>query len=417
MSENIEKLRAARIKRVEDTINLKVPDRVPFFPQTNLLAIQYGGITARQAFYDYEKWFTACLKMNTELEPDLCWPPLTVTPGRAYEILDCTQIRWPGHDAPDNASIQFIDDAYMKEDEFDRFIDDPTDFIISCYLPRIFSKLKPFDKLQSLKYLFLQGYKGAFTISVLSDPEIADAFRSLARAADESSKYFSFLAEYEKKIDKYGLVNAFGGSNLTCAFDILGDNFRGITGIMTDMYRRPDKLIAALDKIQSILLDKARTLSKTSREGRVFIPLHLGADGFMSLAQFERFYWPYLKKLINTLLDEGMTPCPFFEGDYTSRLEYLTDLPKAKIMGIFDKTDLFKAKKVIGKTMCIVGNMPITLLQTGTVDDITDYSKKLIDEVGKDGGFIMSSRSVLDCADKELINIWADFTKEYGQYD
>ena len=58
--------------------------------------------------------------------------------------------------------------------------------------------------------------------------------------------------------------------------------------------------------------------------------LHRGADGFMSLNQFETFYWPGLKKIILALIDAGLTPFVFFEGDFTSRLEYLTELPKGK---------------------------------------------------------------------------------------
>jgi hypothetical protein len=38
--------------------------------------------------------------------------------------------------------------------------------------------------------------------------------------------------------------------------------------------------------------------SKASGNPGVFIPLHRGAHGFMSLKQFETFYWPSLKKLI-----------------------------------------------------------------------------------------------------------------------
>lgn len=105
-----------------------------------------------------------------------------------------------------------------------------------------------------------------------------------------------------------------------------------------------------------------------------------------------------------------------FQGNYDTRLEYLTDLPKGKIAGIFDTTDIFRAKEIIGDTMCILGNMPVSLLKTGTPEQIKDYSRKLIDVVGKGGGFIMSSRGVLDDAEPELVKIWGEYTKEYGVY-
>ena len=60
--------------------------------------------------------------------------------------------------------------------------------------------------------------------------------------------------------------------------------------------------------------------------------------------------------------------------------------------------------------------MPVSLLQTGTPEKVKDYTKKLIDEVGRDGGYIMSTRGVLDEADPELVKVWVEFTKEYGVY-
>jgi len=136
----------------------------------------------------------------------------------------------------------------------------------------------------------------------------------------------------------------------------------------------------------------------------------------MSLKQFETFYWKSLKKLILALVDKGLTPCPFFEGSYTARLEYLADLPKGKILGFFDGTDIHKAKEIIGKTMCMSGFMPLSLLQTGTPEQVKTYAKKLIDTGGKGGGFIMGPKTAMDEANPELVKVWFNFTKEYGLY-
>ena len=128
----------------------------------------------------------------------------------------------------------------------------------------------------------------------------------------------------------------------------------------------------------------------------------------MSLKQFETFYWPTLKRLILTLIDEGLTPCPFFEGDYTSRLEYLLELPKGKVLGHFDTTDIFKAKEILGNHLCIKGNVPSSLLQTGMPQEVKEYCQKLIGVVGEGGGFIMSPRSSIDEAKPENIKVMFD---------
>ena len=136
----------------------------------------------------------------------------------------------------------------------------------------------------------------------------------------------------------------------------------------------------------------------------------------MSLEQFETFYWPYLKALMLALIDEGLTPCPFLEGDFTTRLKYFTQLPKGKVLAFVDGTDIYEAKKILGNTLCKSGMMPLSLLQVGPIERVKQYARELIDVVGKHGGFIMAPRSVMDNADPELVRVWVDFTKEYGVY-
>jgi uroporphyrinogen-III decarboxylase len=148
----------------------------------------------------------------------------------------------------------------------------------------------------------------------------------------------------------------------------------------------------------------------------VAIPLHRGSEGFMSIRQFETFYWPTLKGLILALIEKGQTPLVFFEGDYTSRLEYLLELPKGRVFSHFDTTDMFRAKEVLNGHMCLCGNVPCSLLQTGTPEDVKAYAKKLIDVCGKGGGFIMSTRSPVDDVEPEPLKALIDFTIEYGVY-
>ena len=52
----------------------------------------------------------------------------------------------------------------------------------------------------------------------------------------------------------------------------------------------------------------------------------------------------------------------------------------------------------------------------GTVQDVKDYCKKLIDVVGKGGGFILAPRSSTDEVKPENLKAMIDFTHEYGVY-
>ena len=117
-----------------------------------------------------------------------------------------------------------------------------------------------------------------------------------------------------------------------------------------------------------------------------------------------------------TLIERGATPCIFFEGNCTSLLEYLLDFPKGKILARFDRTDIFRAKEILKDHTCIEGNVPSSLLQLGTVQQVKDHCKKLIDVIGKDGGYIIAPRSSTDEVNPENLKAMIEFTKEYGVY-
>ena len=179
------------------------------------------------------------------------------------------------------------------------------------------------------------------------------------------------------------------------------------------MYRQPDTLLEACDVILKRTVERIPS-AEPGATNAVSIPLHRGSEGFMSIKQFEKFYWPGLKGLILALIEKGQRPLVFFEGDYTSRLEYLLELPKAAIFAHMDTTDIFRAHEVIGGHLCYSGNVPCSLVGTGTPDGVREYAKKMIDVCGKDNGFIMSTRSPVDDADPQCLKALIDFTKEYG---
>ena len=146
------------------------------------------------------------------------------------------------------------------------------------------------------------------------------------------------------------------------------------------------------------------------------MPLHKGADGFLSDEQFKTFYWPTLKKVIMGLIDEGVFPLVWAEGGFNSRLEVIRDLPKGKTGWLFDLTDMAKAKEALDGIACVMGNMPMDLLVVGTPQDARDHAKKLIDTCGKGGGYIMANGAFFDEVKWENLKAIVDFVKEYGVY-
>jgi uroporphyrinogen-III decarboxylase len=251
--------------------------------------------------------------------------------------------------------------------------------------------------------------------AILGLPGLEGSITALSKARQEILRWDSEMNLFDEEIKQLGFP-AYTRVSAFTPFDIVSDRLRGMRGSMLDMYKRPEKLIKTCDKLLPILLRSAVAHAKATGIPRVYMPLHRGAEGFMSLKQFETFYWPTLKGMILGFIEAGLTPCPFFEGDYTSRLKYLLELPKAKVIGHFDNSDINKVKEVLGNHICIMGNVPPSLLQIGTKQEVKDYCKKLIDDIGKGGGFIMASRSAIDEAKPENVKAMIDFAKEYGVY-
>jgi len=318
---------------------------------------------------------------------------------------------WPGHGIGVNSSHQWVEGEYMKAEEYDLFLNDQSDFNIRCLLPRSYGFLAPLAKLPPLESMQMM-----LPYHVLATPEFANMCEKISAIAREAVDWQRQIVDMFATLNEVGFPGRTAMAGGIVPYDMISDFLRGMRGAMLDMYRCPDKLLAAIEKISQQTLKRIAAGPKATEFTPAFVALHRGADGFMSIRQFEKFYWPYLMKLVKGLVDAGYTPEIFFEGDYTQRLEYLRQLPKGKVIARFDRTDMAKAKEALGGHVCISGNVPASLLQTSDVEGVQKYCKWLIDVVGKDGGFILGPGSVVDEVKPENLKAMVDFTREYGQY-
>jgi uroporphyrinogen-III decarboxylase len=187
---------------------------------------------------------------------------------------------------------------------------------------------------------------------------------------------------------------------------------------MLDMYRQPERLLEACERLIPMAVNMAVKAANASGIPIVFLPLHKGADGFMSEADFERFYWPSLKATLLGIIEEGVLPSMFVEGAYNKRLDIIAEsnLPRGKTMWYFDQTDMAAAKDKIGSWACIGGNIPSSLFKAGTTQQMEDAVKQLIDTAGPGGGYFMAPGVVIDDAETANIHAYLKTTKEYGVY-
>jgi len=408
-----EQLYQEREKRVFDAIQLKVPDRVPIIATGGFFAARYAGMTGKEVMYDPDKTAEATIRYLQDFEPDIGENPFRmITLGPMLEAIGYNGLVWPGHGLDDMASYQFVEREVMRMDEYDEYLFDPTDFMIRKFWPRIFNALKPFETLPPLQDIV--EYVSVAKFMGFADPEMQRALESLVTTGKIIQERNETSRRFAERLVELGFPTI-SGSSSEAPFDYISDFFRGTKGIMLDMFRVPDKLMAMMEKIFQIMLRKGLRAKKAGRPG-VFIPLHKGLDGFMSMDQFKTFYWPTLKRLMEGFIAEDLIPMVFWEGDCESRLDVIGDIPPGKALYRFEKTDMFKAKEVLGDVVCLQGNIPLSLPVAGTPDEVKTHCKKLIDVVGRGGGFILSPSTGLDNARPENVKAMFDVTKEYGVY-
>ncbi|MEM1674864.1 MAG: hypothetical protein QXI56_08350, partial [Candidatus Bathyarchaeia archaeon] len=318
--EEVEKIAEQRLRRVQDAINLKEPDRVPLG-----LGFDYGfiakwsGLTTYDVLFNYDKAREAIVKVARDFPvdnppmamlgtgslvgfalrdyPDIAMfvGPLT---GPMHDILRDKYTRWPGRELSPNAgSFQFIGGEFMRADEYDKFVENPSEFMAEVVVPRAHQSLER--------------------------PGSAEAMAALIRAALEGLKYIKFTDSLINELAKLGYPSANATALTLVPLDFLGDYLRTIPGVLLDLRRKPDKVKEACDALMKNLPYRTFTFKPISS---IMIPLHL--NEYLSPKLYYEFYWPYLKNIITSFYNRGIRCHVAFEGRHDAYLESILELPK-----------------------------------------------------------------------------------------
>jgi len=411
-------LYAEREKRFDDIVALKKPDRVPVIPLvTHYFPTKRKGVSNRDAGYDHALRYTCMKEAVLEFGWDYA-PANGLFPSQSMDALEVKQVKWPGGDLPDECPFQFVEDEYLREEEYDAFLADPNGFTVRTILPRVAGKLEGLGQVPLPPLYWLSNSYNLMAAggSMIAAPPLRTALQALLALADAVDANNAALGAHVGEMAALGYP--FGYSAVTSpAFDVVSDFFRGLRGGSIDIYRNPEKLLAVVELMQPSCIGMSIAVAQITGNPRVFIPMHRGADNFMSEEAFEKFYWPTFKGLIEALIAAGLTPMPLFEGGYTSRLRYLAELPAGKVAAHFDHVDRKKFKEICGDVMCFWGNVPASLLCTATPQAVKDDVKELIDLFGDTGTLIIDgNQGIPDEARPENVLALREAVDEYGVF-
>ena len=377
-----------RITRLRKAYDLDHPDRIlTDVGFAGEFALRRKGISGKDMVYNHEKLRQPLLDFHQEFQPDTSVGMLPY-PGRAMDTLGYKTYIWGGQKLPDSMVIQAVEGEYMMASEYKEFAADPTNFWLKKYLPRVMPTLAPLAMLTE----FPRVSENVDIIDMMVPfglPPFQAMLKQMMEAGDELMRMLGIVGQTGGMIAGAGFPGM-GLNIVKTPFDYLGDTLRGTKGILMDMYRHPNDLLAATEAYVPVLINAIVNASDRSGAPAAMYVLHKGADGFMSQAQFEKFYWPTWKQVMLALYEEGITSYLFVEGSYNQRLENLAQMPDKSLVCHFDKTDMKRVKEILSDKFTIAGNVPASMMSTGTVDEVRAYCDGLVDLFQDAPGYMMA---------------------------
>ena len=420
MEEKFQKKYDEKLKRINDALYGRIPDRVPIDIDGGRFMVNYAGYQMKDIVYDtsFDVYRECAKKFLNDFDPDV----VSVAGGNfygegpAHELTKSKTMIVAGQNDPRvgaNSIHQFVEFPTLLDDEFDEFLTDRTKWVLNKFLPRISDVCKPFETLK-----IDPSHRGISMLAMqFGRPEIREAITQLWEIADAYKEVGMKSRAAQKEMCDLGYPSMVGGGAVA-PFDKYSDTFRGTLLSLTDLYEYEDEVKEFCDNFHQQQLRQIRATNKDGKLNGKYIQmmLHKGIDGFMDDDRYERFYWNYLEDIINAIHEIGMIPMLFAEGRYMTRLKFLERTPEGPILYRFESMDMGEVKKRIGKKACIGAGFPSPLLEFGTKQQVIDETKKLLDQVMEGGGYIFRCSAGIDTGTPENVAAMFETVKEYGRY-
>jgi len=369
----------SRMERFEAAVAVERPDRVPVMPLITAFAPRCQGITQGQAWRDVDTGLKAMMDTFEDLggydrlyKPNLFWPMI----GGVFCAAP-VRVLIPGRQLGEDELNQIDERELFAREDYDKIASVGWNAFWKEHY-QVMSGGRPMEKIASTQNRLLEEY--------IREIEIYHG------------------------MDIHPLFGAYVDSTIM-AFSMC----RTLTQFTMDLYEVPGKIKAAMDATCDDLIQNALDVIKRTGIPLVFIVLERGSGFYYRTDIFEEFEWPYLQRYVDAFLSEGITPWFHFDTDWGINLPYLKELPKGKCVCDLDgMTDIFKAKEILGGHMCISGDVSAALLSLGAPEDVEEYCRRLIDKVGRGGGFILTTGCECPVDAKfENVKKMIDVAKEY----
>jgi hypothetical protein len=346
------------VERMECAINLEKPDRVPIWPDvtTSAAAALTGEKNWEAALHGFDAQQEIELRLFDEYGGwDGANPALTPEVFTAGGF----KVKKPTEESPE---IQFLESDYTKYEDYEIIAEVGWLSFVKDHLIYRVSDISSTEEYDNL---------------------FAEVIAGTTRAISEYQKRGAFVF--------YSQPNNHPFFTLSLS--------RSMVKFTEDLYYRPEMVEKALARMTEEFISLGLFLCRETglkimktveeRAGAFFYPLRI----------FERFWWPYTRQIVEAFWSAGIKTTFHLDTCWDKNISYFKELPRGSaILELDGTTDIFAAKEQLRNHLCIASDIHPTLMSLGKPEEVTAYCKKLIDEVGGDGGHILSTGCGLPAA-------------------
>ncbi|MDP6178581.1 MAG: uroporphyrinogen decarboxylase family protein, partial [Desulfatiglandales bacterium] len=285
-----------------------------------------------------------------------------------------SHIQVPGRELPDDALWQVDEKEVMSVEDYDIIINKGFKAFRKQHLPKIIDIAELQEKMEYMK--------------------------------KNKDKTIQMFRDHSYVIMSGGIT--------TVPFELLC-GARSMTPFILDLYRRPEKVKAALDIMTQGQIDLGIQAAQDSGINRVWLGGWRTASALLSPKIWNEFVFPYLHEMAWALAEKGIVSILHLDQDWTRDLGRLRELPSKKcILNPDGMTDIHKAKKLIGDHMAIMGDVPAAMLATGTSDEVYNYVRDLVRDIGPTGLLLCPGCDAPINARRENMEAFVSAGRDFG---
>jgi uroporphyrinogen-III decarboxylase len=393
-----EQLYQQRLNRYVTALRNEKPDRVPLRPFVAEFTAKYAGYTCQEVAHDYTKAFDAAVKTAKDFGWDAVVPNMVYVWTGLAQAVGLRYYGIPGLGIPHTTGFNYIeppeDQAFMRADEYDALIADPTAFLYNVWLPRVSTEVSKIGEAATYRNN-LSFVKGAMAML---------------------SYFYAFGPQIARLRAEAGVASAIAGI-FKAPFDILADKLRGYVGLTMDMHTQPEKVLRACEALMPHLCHVGLSTADPAKLVPIGFWMHRGCVPLITPKQFASHNWRTLKPIIEEFWRHGHQTLFYAEGKWKHHLESFRELPDRSIVFHCDQDDIFHVHRVLHDKFALSGGIPNALLSFGGQEEVRAFCRKVLEVVGREGGYILDAGAIMqDDTSIENVRVMTEAAEQYGRY-